>query len=147
MATAVENPSRIDDKAGRMDFAGDDALGLNLHAAFGEDDAIITARNNHAVPFDLAFDFGVFAEDQRLLGDDVSLHVAVDAERASHSERALHCDALIDETCPLFAIAVAAGSRPLPSHKTPRSVATRPTLAACGNKSTIATRAGVESDD
>jgi len=54
-----------------MDLAGHDTLWLNFNAALGEDDSVVSARNHDAVPFNLPFDFGVFAEDQGLLGDDV----------------------------------------------------------------------------
>jgi hypothetical protein len=106
VAATVKNSAGIDDHAGRMDFAGDNAFGLNLDAAFGEDDAIEAAGDDYAVAFDLAFDFSAFAKDDRLLGDDVAFDVAVNAERARKLQRAFKRHALIDEASPLFVRAV-----------------------------------------
>src|SRR5882724_3124519 len=104
-----------------MDLAGHDTLWLNFNAALGEDDSVVSARNHDAVPFNLPFDFGVFAEDQGLLGDDVALHVSVNAEGARHGQRAFHRDALINKSCPLFPAATLRWSRPLPSHVFPQT--------------------------
>ena len=46
MAAAIENAARVDDHAGRMNFAGDYTLGLDFNAAFGEDDAIEATGND-----------------------------------------------------------------------------------------------------
>ncbi len=102
MAAAIENPSWVDHHAGRMNFARDDAFGLNFHAAFGEDHAVKAAGNDHLVSFNLSFDFGAFAENYRLFRNDVAFDVAVDAECAFDLQRPFHGDALIDEACPLF---------------------------------------------
>ena len=104
-----------------MNFAGDDTFGLNLNASLGENHAVITAGNHHAIALNLTFDFGVFTENQSLLGDNISLHVPVNTERASHRQRPFHRDALIDESCPLFAVTVASRAGPLPSHEIPHS--------------------------
>ena len=88
-----------------MHFAGDHALGLNFHAAFSKNNAVIAAGYHHAVAFDLAFDFGVLAEDQSLLGNNISLHIAVNAESPRDLQSAFHRYALINKSSPLFAAA------------------------------------------
>jgi hypothetical protein len=117
VAATVENPTWIDDHAGRMDLAGYHTLSFNFDAALGEDHAVEAAGDYYAIAFDLAFDFGVLAEDDSLLGDDVALHVPVNAERAADRERSFQGYALIDESCPLFAAAAACGTGPLPCHE------------------------------
>src|SRR6202008_3453665 len=97
-------------------FTGDDALGLNLHPALGEDHAIVAASDDHFVAFDLAFDLGVFTEDQRLLRNDVAFHGAVHAERSFDRDGAFERNALINESCPLFVTAAAGAAGPLPRH-------------------------------
>ena len=82
MAAAVEYSARFDHQARRMNFAGDDALGLNLHAAFGENYSVEAAGDNYLIPFDLAFDFGAFAEDERLIAEDIAFDLSFDAKRA-----------------------------------------------------------------
>src|SRR5215510_13495441 len=100
-----------------MHFSGDHALGLNLDAALRENHAVEAAGNHHAVSFDLSFDFGAVAEDYSLLGNDISLHVAIDAERALDRERTFEAYALINESSPLFAVrAVILSAGPLPRH-------------------------------
>lgn len=106
MAATVKNSAGVDDHAGRVDLTGDDSLGLNLDAAFGKDDAVKSAGDDNVIAFDLAFYLGAFAEDYRLLGNNIALNVAVNAERAFDLQRPFHGDALIDETCPVFACAV-----------------------------------------
>src|ERR1700751_1142208 len=101
-----------------MDFACDDTLRLNLDAAFGEDDAVKAARDDHAVAFNLTFDLSAFAKHDGLFGNDVAFHVAVNAERAGKRQRAFERHALIDESSPLFAAgAVFRRVAPLPSHR------------------------------
>ena len=106
MAAAVENSTGIDDHAGRMDFSGNDTLGLDFYAAFCKDHAVKTAGNHYVISFDLAFDFGAFTKDYGLFGNDVAFNVAVDSERSFDLQRPFHGDALIDEPCPIFACAV-----------------------------------------
>src|SRR5262249_9794750 len=118
VAAAVENSSRINHHARRVHLPGDHALGLNLDPALRENHAVEAARNHHAVPFDLPFDFCAVAENHGLLGNDVASDVAIDAERALDREGAFEGHALIDESCPLFtgcAVAFAAAG-PLPCH-------------------------------
>ena len=103
MAAAVKNAARVYHQAWRMNFSRNNALGLNLDAALGEDHAVVAACNYYAIAFDLTFDLGVLPEDERLFGDDVSFHVSINTKRASHGQRAFHRDALVYETSPLFA--------------------------------------------
>jgi len=107
VAASIEDSAGVDDHAGRVNFSGDYAFGLNLDSAFGKDYAVEAPGDHHAVAFDLTFDFGGIAEDYRLLGDDISFDVAVDAERSRNLKRAFQCYALIDESSPLFARAAA----------------------------------------
>jgi hypothetical protein len=116
VAAAVKDTAWVDHHAGRVNFAGDDAFGLNLDAAFCENYAIKAAGNHDAVSFDLAFDFGAFTEDYGLLGNDVAAHVAVDAKRSSELQRTFEGYALVDKAGPLFADAILCGTGPLPCH-------------------------------
>src|SRR5882672_143618 len=72
-AATIEDSARVNHKTGRVDFSGHDALGLNFHAALREDYAVIASGDDNSISFDLPFDFGIFAEDQRLLGNHISL--------------------------------------------------------------------------
>ena len=120
MAAAIKDATGINDHAWGVNFACDNPLGLYLHAPFGKDHAIEAAGNHHAVPFDLSLDFGAFAQDNRLLRDDVSFNVAVNAERAGDRKRPVQGHALVDETCPLFAASTpCCCAGPLPRHGNP----------------------------
>src|SRR5215470_19822598 len=87
VAATVENSSGIDHHAWGMNFSGDYALGLDLDAALRENHAVESAGNHHAVSFDLSLDFCAVSEHHGLLGNNVALHVAVNAERARDRER------------------------------------------------------------
>ncbi len=106
MAAPVEDASGIHHHAGRMDFSRNDPLWLNLNAALREDHAIKSAGDHNPVPLDLTFDLSVLSEDYSVFGDDVALNVPVDAKCPCDGERSFEQDALIDESCPLFARAV-----------------------------------------
>jgi hypothetical protein len=121
VAATVEDSSGIDHHAGRMNLAGDYALRFDLDASFGKDHTVKAARDHDAITFDLALDFGALSEDHRLIGDDVSLDVPIDAERPFDGQRSFERYALVDESCPLFD-AVFCGRRPLPSHEAPPKV-------------------------
>ena len=82
MAAAVENSAGFDNQAWRMDFAGDDAFGLNFDAAFGENYSIEAAGDNYLIAFDLAFDFGALTEHERLIAEDIAFDLGFDAERS-----------------------------------------------------------------
>src|SRR5215813_4725335 len=102
MAPSVKNPTRIDYQTRRMDFPRHDALRLNLHATFGKNYAVVPSCDDDSIPFNLPLDFGVFSENECLLGNHISFHVSVNPERARHRERALKRDSLINESGPLF---------------------------------------------
>ncbi len=106
MAATVEDSPGVDDHAGRVNFSGDDALGLDFYAAFCEDHAVKSASDDYVIPFDLAFNFGALTEDHGLFGNNVAFNVAVDTERAFDLQRPFHGDALINESGPIFACAV-----------------------------------------
>ncbi len=82
MASPVEDSAGINDHARRMHFASDHALGFNLHATSGKYDAIKSAGDDHAIAFNLSFYSSPFTQDDGLLGYDVSLDLAIDAERS-----------------------------------------------------------------
>lgn len=105
MAATVEDAAWIDDHARGVHFASDYALGLDLHAAPRKNYAVKASRDYDAVAFDLPFDFGAFAKDDSLFGDDISADVAVDAEGALKLKGALEGHALVNETGPLFTAA------------------------------------------
>ena len=87
-----------------MHFAGDHTLGFNLNSALGKNNAVKTARDDHAVAFDLALNFGSLAENDGLLRDNVALYVPVNTKRAFELERTFQCHALVDEACLLFTV-------------------------------------------
>ena len=89
-----------------MDLPRDDALGLNFHAALGENNAIELPGNHHVIPFDLPLHACSFAENQAVAGDHVSLYLRVDAEHAGGLERSLKFDALVEETCKFVLLSV-----------------------------------------
>lgn len=100
MAAAVEDSSRLDDQAWRVDFAGDDAFGLNFHAALGEDYAVKSPGDDHLIAFDLAFDLGAFAENQSLIAENIAFDLGFDPERAGKLQSAFKADGPIKETGP-----------------------------------------------
>ena len=106
MASPIEDSAGINDHARRMHFAGDHALGFNLHAASGKYHTVKSAGDDDAVAFNLSFDSSPFTQDNGLLGYDVSLDLAIDAERPFQLKRALKRHSLVDETCPLFTAAI-----------------------------------------
>jgi hypothetical protein len=136
MTAAVENSAWVDDHTGRVHFTGDDTFGLDFYAALREDHAVKSAGDHHVIPFDLAFDFGAFAENDGLFRNNVALDVAVDAERAFDLQRPFHGDALIDESCPVFTRAVFCSARPSPRHLNFPPELSSHTLAGCDAKST-----------
>ena len=116
MAAAVEDSTRIDDHAGRVNFPSHDSLGLDLHAAFCENHAIEAARDYHAVALDLSFNLSAFAKDDGLFRNDVAFHVTVDAKGPFYRQRAFEHYALVDESRPFFAGAILRTCGPLPCH-------------------------------
>src|SRR5580704_9593580 len=117
MAPSIEYPSRVNYHARRMHFSGHHSLGLNLHPALCENHAVESARDYHALPFDLPLDFCVLAEDYRLLRNDISLDMPVDPERPRQRQGAFQRHTLVNEPGPFFASPVFRSTRPLPSHK------------------------------
>src|SRR5208337_695139 len=99
-----------------VNFSCHDSLGLNLHAPSGENDAIKSASNHHAISFNLSFDFRVFAEDHSLLRDDVAFDVSVNAKRSCQGQRAFERHALINEASPFLTATILRCTGPLPSH-------------------------------
>ena len=82
MAAAVEYSARFDHQTRRVNFASDDALGLNFNSALRENHSIKAAGDNYLIAFDLAFDFGTFAEDERLIAKDIAFDLSLDAKCA-----------------------------------------------------------------
>ena len=83
-----------------MDFAGDDAFGLNFNAALSENYSIEAAGDNYLIAFDLAFDLGTFAENERLIAEDVAFDLSFDTKRARKFERAFKAHGPIEESGP-----------------------------------------------
>ena len=81
-----------------MDFARDHALGLYLHAPFGEDYPVEFACDHHVIAFDLPFHPSAFAEDQAVRGNHVSFYVRVDPKDAGSFQRTLKPHAPIEKT-------------------------------------------------
>lgn len=100
MAATAENAAGFDHETRRMDFAGNHALGLNFHAAFGENYAVETSRDNYVIAFDLAFDFGTFAENESLITQDISFDLCFDAQRAGKFQSAFKADGPIEKAGP-----------------------------------------------
>jgi len=146
VAAAIEDPAWIDNHAGRVHFPRDYTFGLNLNTALGEDDTVEAPRDHHTVPFDLTLHFGAFAKHHRLLRDDVTFDIAVDAKRAGDLERAFERHTLIDKACPFFIAAAGGTTGPLPSHEIPQTKDST-TLAACMSMSTMRVGRRVESND
>src|SRR5260370_42181729 len=105
-----------------MHFAGHDALCFDLHAALRKNDAVKAAGDYHAVSFNLALDLRAFAENDSLLGNNIALDIAVDAEGSGDGQRALKGHTLIDKSGPMFAVAVFFCAGHLPSHVLPPNV-------------------------
>ena len=82
MASAIKDAARIDDHAWRVNFSRHNTLGLDLHSPLCENHSVKAAGDYHAIAFDLTFDFCALAKNYSLFRDDVSLYVAVDAERS-----------------------------------------------------------------
>ena len=77
MAAAVKDAAWVNHHARRMNFPRYDTFGLNFNAAFCENHAVKAAGNHYPIPFDLSFDFGAFAENHGLFGNNVAAHVTV----------------------------------------------------------------------
>ena len=100
MATAVEDSARFDDQARRVDFAGDDAFGFNFHAPFGENHSVKPSGDDYLIPFDLAFDFGAFAENESLIAENVAFDLRLKPERARKFQRAFKAHGSVKESGP-----------------------------------------------
>jgi len=101
VAVAVENCAGFDHDARTVNFSGDYGAGLNFDFGFRAHRPIKSARNDDAVALDFAFDDRVFAQNQRIFGDESSLHHRVDAERARRLDLAVNFDAALEEARPL----------------------------------------------
>ena len=106
MASPVEDSAWINDHARRVHFTCDHALGFNLHAASGKYHTVESAGDDDAIAFNLSLDSSAFTQDNRLLGYDVSLDLAIDSKRPFELERALERHSSVDETGPLFTAAI-----------------------------------------
>jgi hypothetical protein len=106
VATPVENSTGIDHHARRVNFSRDHALRFDLYAALRENHAVKAPGNHHAIAFDLSLDLSAFSQNNRLLGDDVALHISINAKRSLELECAFQRYALIDKSGPLFAAAI-----------------------------------------
>ena len=100
MAMPIEDSARLDDQAGCVNLPGHDALGLNLHAAFGKNDPIESSRDDHVIAFDLPFHAGTLTEHQGLRRDDRSLHLRFQAERAAKFQGAFQANGFVEKAGP-----------------------------------------------
>src|SRR6516225_463360 len=116
VATTIENSSRIDHHARRVNFAGHDALRLDLDAPFGKDHSVKAARNHHAISFDLTFDLSALSKDHRLLGDNASLDVPINPQRPIDLHASYNSHASVYESYQLHH-SVSRCCRRLPSHQ------------------------------
>ena len=83
-----------------MDFAGDHTLGLNFNASLGKNHSVEAAGDNYLIAFDLAFDFGAFAEHEGLIAEDVAFDLSFDAKRTGKFQRAFKAYGPIEEAGP-----------------------------------------------
>src|SRR5215475_11766566 len=113
-----------------MDLTRDHTLGLNLYAALRKDHTVKTTCDDNAVPFDLPFYLGILSEHNGLFGNDVALHMPVNAKRSGNCECALQRHTLVNKSCPLFADTIARRAGPLPRHEYfPRSICSTKCIA------------------
>ena len=106
MAASIEDSPWVDNQARRVNLSSDHAFGLNLHTAPRKNHPVEVSRDNHPVSLDLPLNLCIFAQDNGLFGNDISLHVPVDAKRPRKRQRAFQRHTLIDESCPLFAVPI-----------------------------------------
>src|SRR5208337_98448 len=98
---AIENRARFHDQAWRVDFAGDDGFGLDLHFAGGFYDAVEVAPDDHVVAVDLAFDLSMLAKDQSFRRNQSAFHRGINPKGASRFQTAFELDALVQKAGPL----------------------------------------------
>src|SRR5262249_39973177 len=82
------NGRGVDYQTRRVNFAGDNAFGLDLHAPLGENHAVVAACDHNSISLNLAFNLGILPEDQGLLRNNITFYVTIDAERSSNLQRA-----------------------------------------------------------
>src|SRR4029077_12472252 len=119
MASPIKNPARINHHARRMYFASDHALRLNFHAPFRENYAVKSPCDDHAIPFNLPFNFCLFAQYHRVLRNNIALHNSVNAKRSGDLERAFQRHPLIYKPGPFFGNVVTRCAGPFPGHESP----------------------------
>src|SRR5713101_8611668 len=95
VASAVEDAAGLDDKTGSVNLAGDNALGLDLDTALSENDAIKPAGEDKVVALNLSLDACRLAQDKALFRNNVTLHLAIQAEGAGELECALQLYTLV----------------------------------------------------
>ena len=83
MTSAVENTAWFDDQTRCVNLARHYALSLDLNSALGKNHPIESAGDGHVIALNLALDSGRLAENQTVLGEDVSLYLAVYTEGPS----------------------------------------------------------------
>jgi hypothetical protein len=100
VALTFEHCSWLDHHARGMNFARNDAGGLNGDFLRRADCAVEPAGNDHLAAADLALNGRVLAEDQGFLGNDCSLHLGINAKGALGFEFAVDLDSLFEEAGP-----------------------------------------------
>ena len=89
MAAPVKDTTRFNQEAGRVNLAGDHTLGLNLDPTLCKDHPVKSSGNNHLIPFNLALDVSLLAQQEPGAGNDIPLDLGVELERARELESAL----------------------------------------------------------
>jgi len=110
VALPIENPSRLNHQTRRVNLAGDDPFCLDFNPPLGEYHAVKFARDNHMIPFDLAFNARAFSEYEAVAGKEVPFHLGIDAKYAGSFQRPFKLHALIEKAGELLAFCVLAAS-------------------------------------
>ena len=118
MAAPVENGSRFDDQAGRVNLSDNNSAGLELDFPLGIDDSIEAAADGDGIPVYCAFHRGVLAEDERPCRYKRPLDGSVETECSGHLEPTLEANAFFEKPCP-FAGVLGFSIKPRKGHFSP----------------------------
>ena len=132
MAPAVEDPAGLDDQTGRVNLTGDNALGLDLDPTLRENDPIEPAGDHDVIALNLSLDAGGLAQDKGLFRNNITLHLAIQAEGAGELQGALQLYALVQKPDPVVAGALPRPARRSPTHGSPQ--VSEPNCTASGQQ-------------
>jgi hypothetical protein len=105
MALPVEYPSRLDHQRGRVNFRGNDRIGLDLNARCRLNRAGKPAPNNDSVSRDFALDQGMLAQNKRAIRNQGALDGRIDSERTGAFKPPFEPCAFFKEPGPFTVIA------------------------------------------